>query len=906
MRKVLLFFWLWILSTVAFADAFKVSDVRIEGLQRVSASPVFAALPVQTGDIADAEVVRSTIRALFKTGFFANVQVARDGDVLIVILKEFPAIKSVTFDGNKAIKTDQLNEIFLDNGLSEGEILQQHKLEGITRELGRQYISQGRYSASVKTEIKDLPNNMVDIEVLVDEGKAAKIRHINIVGNNTFDDKKLMDDFEQRESVWWKFFSSSDKYTKEKLTGDIETLESFYLDRGYLDFKILSSQISVSPDKRSVFITLNISEGDVYTVGSVDIAGDPIVSEARARSLILLANGDVYSQARVTATTEYMTTLLSNIGYTNAKVESNPIKQEGDERKVDLTFFIDPGKRVYVRRVEFKGNTQTKDEVLRREMRQLEGSSASNARIEQSKVRLERLGFFKEVNVETVDVPGSEDLVDVVYEVEEQPSGTINASLTYAQSTGLGVGLNVEQTNWLGTGKRVDFGVQQNSYQTVYSFNYNDPYFTPDGVSRGFTAFYRTRDYEKINVTSYTTDSHGVEVNFGYPISEISRLGASFGWVHQSVETGIYAPQEIKGSPFIYDYSSLVYVRQSDLQQAFIGSFAGNGSIGTAPPQVEGEYQEFSVPTYSVTEDMLFETEPGFLDENGDSFNTARFGLNWTRMTLNRGILATRGSSQRLNLLATVPGSELEYYKLTYDAQAFMPVTRKLTLRFKTTLGYGNGYGDMDELPFFENFYAGGFGSVRGYERSTLGPKASPAVHYQTVYSSWEDIDGDGSYYDREELGPNTAGSNSRGAYVLCEDPYAQGLTTFPCVPGKLDIESRSYPNKNAFGGNILVELGTELILPLPSNSTQLVLFVDSGNAFSDNCRETQANCYRFDLGELKSSYGVGFTWISPMGPMTFSYAIPIDRVTQQDVQDDPTRSADLVERFQFTFGAGF
>lgn len=900
MRKFLFLVAFYAISLTASAAPFQVSDIRIEGLQRVSASPVFAALPVRSGDIVDGEVVRETIRALFATGFFANVQVARDGDVLLVILQEYPAIKSVTFEGNKAIKTEQLEDVMLDSGLSEGEILQQHKLEGITRELERQYISQGRYSASVDAKIKDLANNMVEIEVLVDEGNAAKIEHINIVGNELFSDKELMKSFEQRESRWWKVFSSSHKYTKEKLTGDLETLESYYLDRGYLDFNVLSSQVSVSPDKKSVYVTLNVSEGEVYKVGKIDIAGDPIISEARARRLIILRNDEVFSQAKMTATTEYLTTLLGNNGYTNAKVEGNPIKNEDEKHVVDVTFFIDPGKRVYVRRVEFKGNTRTKDEVLRREMRQLEGSSASNARIEQSKIRLERLGFFKTVESETKPVPGTDDLVDVEFEVEEQASGTINASLTYAQSTGMGVGFNVQQNNWLGTGKRVDIGINKNIYQTMYSYTYSDPYYTPDGVSRGFTAFYQTRDYSKINVTKYTSDSYGLDMNLGYPVSEISRLGLSIGWLNQSIKTGFYAPQEIKASPHVFDRSVLHYVRQSEVQEEFSEEFSLGGVI-------PGATREYALPTYALNDSHLMDIEPGFIDKYGSEFNTIRMGANWSRFTLNRGILATRGTSQKLSFQATVPGSELEYYKVTYDAQAFMPLFYDFTLRFKTTMGYGDGYGDMDELPFFENFYAGGFGSVRGFERSTLGPKASPSIHYDTVASSWQDFDGDG-LIDNGEGGPN---SSVGRAYVLCEDPstiYSVGASS--CVPGKIAASQVGITSDRAFGGNLQFEFGTELIIPLPfegaSNAVQLVAFMDAGNVFSTDCRDTQYNCTKFDFNELRSSAGLGFTWISPMGPMTFSYALPIDYVERGDIKADERRTEDKVEKFQFSFGAGF
>ncbi|MBX2857062.1 MAG: outer membrane protein assembly factor BamA, partial [Cellvibrionaceae bacterium] len=698
MKRVLVSLVLAALSSPVFSLDFRIGDIRLEGLQRVSASPVFAAMPVKVGDYVNDENVRQVMRDLFATGFFSNIQVARDANVLIVVLQERPAIKSIEIDGNKAIKTEQLTEVMNDNDLREGEILQRDTLQGIARELERQYVSRARYGASVETKVEELPNNMVKINIDVDEGKAAKIKHFNIVGNSKYSDKELLKLLELSESKWNSIFTSSDKYAKEKLTGDIETLESFYLNRGYLDFEVLSTQISIAPNKESVYITLNIQEGEIYQVSSIDIAGDPIFPEERVRRLVLLREGDTFSQRRMTDTSEYISTLLGNSGYTNVKVEGVP-KKNKDDSTVDLTFFIDPGKRVYVRRVEFRGNTKTADHVLRREMRQFEGASASNARIEQSKVRLERLGFFKEVRVETRDVPGASDLIDVEYSVEEQSSGSISASIGYAQQTGVNIGVNVQQTNWLGSGKEVSFGINRNLYQTLYSFSYTDPYFTPEGVSRGLSLYYRTRDYDRINVSQYSTDSYGGFMSFGYPISEISRVRFSLGLTNQSVETGDFAPKEIIGSPQLIDGFDTQYVRQTDYEAS---------RFFTDPYQLD---------SFRITEAELDNYEPGFIDKFGSEFNSATFDLSWSRITLNRGILATRGNSQRITFEATVPGSDLEYYKLLYNAQLFAPISRNFTLRFKTRLGYGNGYGKMDELPFFENFFGGGFGSVRGYER---------------------------------------------------------------------------------------------------------------------------------------------------------------------------------------------
>ena len=902
MKRFLVLFALLLLAAPTMAQDFRVDDIRLEGLQRVSASPVFAALPVQVGDVVDRENVRDIIRSLFATGFFSGVQVAREGGVLIVILQERPSIKSIEIEGNKAIKTEQLTEVMDENDLREGEILQHDLLQGITRELERQYVSRARYGASVEATVEDLANNMVAIDIQVDEGKSARIKHLNIVGNSLYSDEELFELFEIKSTEWNSFFTSSDQYAKEKLTGDIETLESFYLDRGYLDFEVLSTQISISPDKTQVFITLNINEGEIYTVKSIDVAGDPIIPESRIRRVVLLREGETFSQQSMTDTSEYVTTMMGNAGYTNATVEGIPTKNQEDHT-VDVTFFIDPSSRVYVRRINFRGNTKTSDEVLRREMRQMEGSSASNARIEQSKVRLERLGYFKEVQVETVDVPGTDDLVDVEYTVEEQASGSIQASVGYAQTTGLNLGVTVQQNNWLGTGKQVSFGINKNTYQTLYNYGYSDPYFTPDGVSRGFSAYYRTRDYSKINVSSYSTDAYGIDMNFGYPISEVSRVGFGVGFINQVIHTGSYAPQEIISSPKIRDYTSGSYITQSDWENVSL-KYQGSNGI----PFENNSFLEFDLDTYAITDDELVPVLPGFIDRYGSQFSSGTLSFNWSRITLNRGILATRGSSQRANFEATIPGSEMEYYKMTYNGQIYFPLSRNFTLRLKTKLGYGDGYNSMDELPFFENYYSGGFGSVRGFERSTLGPRGSNAWEYRTATSSttgaplptgWSDLNRDGNPQAAEITG-------AMPVHILCEDPTSASALTSgvlaSCEPGQLMMYSKDTRRPTSIGGNIITEFSAEILLPIPfledTRSMQLVAFADAGNVFSGYCRPddySRLNCHEFSPEYLSSSAGLGFTWISGFGPMTFSYSVPLHK-----------NENDRTEAFQFSFGTGF
>ncbi|NHO87854.1 outer membrane protein assembly factor BamA [Pseudoteredinibacter isoporae] len=863
-----LFLILTLLPALAFAQAFRVNDIRLEGLQRVSAGTVFASLPVQIGEELDGLAIQNATRELFKTGYFEDIQMGRDGNVLVVTVIERPAISEIAIEGNKAIKTEDLMKGLNDNGLAEGQIFKRATLEGLTQELRRQYVAQGRYSADVEATVVDLPRNQVKLQIDVDEGDVASIKHINIVGNTAFDDEELIDLFELKTTGWFSWITSDDRYAKEKLSGDIERLESHYLDRGYLKFEIDSTQVSLSPNKEAVFITVNVNEGDVYEVSDVELAGDPILPEEEMRLLLLMREGQKFSQVLMTTTEEYMTKRLGNEGYTFAEVKGIPEVDE-ETGKVKVTFFIDPGKRAYVNRINFRGNTTTADNVLRREMRQMEGASASSLKIEQSKVRLERLGFFKEVKVDTKEVPGSADLVDVEYTVEEQPSGSVGASVGYAQGSGLVLGANVQQDNWLGTGKRVGFNISRSSYQTAYSFNYTDPYFTPDGVSRGFNVYYQSRDYSRVNVSSYSTDSFGASVNFGYPISEIERVGFNVGYQNISINTGPFAVQEIIGSPRRITNAQDQYLNNADATAV--------AEILNTAPLVE---YDFSDRLLDATALLDAQSPKGFIDENGDEFNLMTASVNWAKSTLNRGRLANRGVSQRFSLEFSLPGGELEYYKLNYTAQYFQPLTNSLTLRLRTRLGYADSYGDTTELPFFQHFYAGGFGSVRGFKRNTLGPQSTPAQVYQTQYATWTDTNGDGIRNTNEV---------SNLVYVANEDGT---LTT-------TQLNNNNNTRNNPFGGNVLIEGSAEILFPLPfikdQRSLQSAFFIDAGNVFDLNCGATQQNCFDVDLSKLSSSVGIGVTWISGFGPLTFSIAKPIRE-----------NEFDETEFFQFSLGTQF
>ena len=541
-------FLLVLLPLGALAQGFVVSDIRVEGLQRIAAGSVFAAMPIAVGDTADEGSIQATARNLFATGNFDDIRIGRDGNVLVIVVAERPSISEISIEGNKAIETEALLDGLKGAGLAVGQVFQRSTLEGMQLELQRQYVTQGRYDAAIDTEVIPEPRNRVSINIDVDEGTVAAIKHVNVVGNKVYSDEDLKDILELKPTGLLSFFTNDDKYSREKLTGDLEKLTSYYLDRGYLQFNIDSTQVSVSPNKEEVYITANVTEGEKFTVSGVGLSGDLVLPEADLRRYILVGEGQTFSQQLVTGTEDYLTRRLGNEGYNFATVTGIPELNEEDNT-VELKFFVDPGKRTYVRRIEFSGNTRTADDVLRREMRQMESAPASAAAIEQGRIRLQRLGYFSTADVETTEVPGHDDLIDVEYSVEEQSSGSIGASLGFAQQAGLILGLNLQQNNFLGTGKRVGINVNTSQFQDLYNFSYTNPYFTEDGVSRGFNVFFRSTDLAEVNVASYTTDTLGGAINFGYPIKETARLGFSFGVSNTEITAGRFAVQEIKASP---------------------------------------------------------------------------------------------------------------------------------------------------------------------------------------------------------------------------------------------------------------------------------------------------------------------------------------------------------------------
>ncbi|WP_277962031.1 outer membrane protein assembly factor BamA [Pseudomonas sp. RIT-To-2] len=772
-----------LMVTEVHAESFKISDIRVNGLQRVSAGSVFGALPLNVGDEADDRRLVDSTRALFKTGFFQDIQLGRDGNVLVISVVERPSVSSIEIEGNKAISTEDLMKGLKQSGLAEGEIFQRATLEGVRNELQRQYVAQGRYSATVDADVVPQPRNRVSLKIKINEGTVAAIQHINVVGNTVFSEDDLTDQFQLKTTNWLSFFKNDDKYAREKLSGDLERLRSYYLDRGYINMDITSTQVSITPDKKSVYITVNINEGQKYNVRDVKLSGDLKVPEDQVKALLLVQKGQVFSRKLMTTTSELITRRLGNDGYTFANVNGVPTPHD-DDHTVDITFVVDPGKRAYVNRINYRGNTKTDDKVLRREMRQMEGGWASTYLIDQSKTRLERLGYFKEVNVETPAVPGVDDQVDVNYSVEEQASGSITASVGFAQSAGLILGGSISQSNFLGTGNKVSIGLTKSEYQTRYNFSYVDPYFTPDGVSLGYNAFYRKTDYSDLDVdiSSYSVDSYGAGMTFGYPISETSRMTYGLTLQRDTISTGDYTVQEI-----------------SD-----------------------------------------------FIEKEGNSFTNLKASVGWSDSTLNKGTLPTRGHSQSLTLETTTPGSDLSFYKIDYRGQLFAPITDTYTLRLHSELGYGDGFGDTHGLPFYENYYAGGFNSVRGFKDSTLGPRSTPSK-LDPVRGTLEDPD---------------------------QDP-------------------------EAFGGNVLITGGAEVLFPMPfvkdQRSLRTSLFLDMGSTFDTNCSKTSQACSSVDFSQMAASVGLGVTWVTALGPLSFSLATPIKKPDYSETQI-----------FQFSLGQTF
>lgn len=639
-------------------EPFVVKDIRVEGIQRTEAGTVFNYLPVKVGETIDDQRAAQAIKALYGTGFFKDVRLEQEGEVLVVTVQERPAIAQIEFTGNKAFPSDKMKEGLKQIGLSEGMIFDRSMLDKAEQEIKRQYLSQGKYGATVKAVVNPLERNRVAVRFDIEEGAVSKIRAINIVGNQVFDESELVEQFTLTTPNWMSWWTKDDQYSKQRLTADLEALRSFYMNQGYLEFNIESTQVSITPDKRDIYITVNISEGEKYTVTDVKMAGEMLVPEDELRTLITLQPGEMFNREKLTASSKAISDRLGNDGYAFANVNAVP-EVDKEKHTVAFTFFVDPGRRVYVRRINLTGNTRTRDEVLRREMRQLESGWYAADKINRSKQRLERLNYFEEVNIETPAVSGTADQVDVNIDVTEKSTGSVMFGAGLSSSEGVVFGVTVNQANFLGTGNRVSAQVNTGKVNTTYSLSYTDPYFTPDGVSRGFDLYRKDVDSSSLDVGSYSTASYGAGVRFGVPLNE--RDTFSMG--------------------LTLDYTSIDL--ESDSPDRYV------------------DYCEST---------------------SGCDNTTLRLDSGWVHDTRDNILFPNKGVLQKLTGEVGLPGLDQEYYKINYQHTWYKDVTNNITLMLNGELGYGASYGSKD-FPFFKSFYAGGVNSVRGYETSAIGPR---------------------------------------------------------------------------------------------------------------------------------------------------------------------------------------
>lgn len=648
-------------STAAQAfDPFTVSDIRAEGLQRLEIGTVLTYLPLSIGDQINSSTSRQAIRALYASGLFEDVQLKRDGDALIISVEERPAISSFTLEGNEKIGGDELKKSLKDLGLSDGELFRRELLDQVEQELRRQYYSNGYYDVAIKTEVTEEPNNRVKLKIEVTEGKVTKITDINILGNTVFSDKELLEQFEQ-EATTWMPFQRTDRYSKQKLVGDLEKLQSYYQDRGYLKFNVDSVQVALSPEKESIYITINVLEGDIYRIKDRRYSGETILNDFFLQALTSTHAGDIFSRKQATETAERIEAALSDVGYAFAKV--NPLPEVDEPNKqVSINYVIEPGKRTYVRRISFAGNAGTNDETLRREMRQLEASPFSKSSVERSRVRLARLPFVEEAEVDTKPVPGSDDLVDLVFTIKERPPGSVQFGVGYSGAQGFLVTGQLTHTNFLGTGNRLDLSVENNVISRAINFSWTDPYFTEDGISQTVSAFYRESESVIRYSSGFNSNIIGANLTYGIPLSEYVVLRAGAGIEEVSLET-----------------------------------FA-NGS----------------------SSEVL-----KFVTENGANFTTFQLRTGISYDTRNRTFFASRGSLHSLSLDMAVPGSDLTFYNLNYRAQQYVPLFWKFFVEMKGSVGFVHGYGNTHSVPPYEHFFAGGPRTVRGYRDGSLGPRDS-------------------------------------------------------------------------------------------------------------------------------------------------------------------------------------
>ena len=652
-------------------DAWVVRDFRVEGAQRIAAGTIYNYLPINIGDTVDDQRAREAIRAIYATGFFRNVELRRDGSTLVIAVLERPSIEDFSIDGNKDIKTEDLEKSLRDAGLARGKIFDQSVLDEVQRYLTEEYYSRGKYGVKIETPVEELPDNKVRVSINITEGDRAKIREINIVGNTSFSDEEIMSDFELSTGNLLSFIKQNDRYSKEALEGDLEKLKSFYMDRGFADFRTDNVQVSISPDNRDIFVTISITEGDRYTISDVKLAGKMVVPESQLTSLIQAQPGQTFSQQTLANSESLISLRLGNDGYAFAQVHAVP-ELDRETKQAAVTFFIDPQNRVYVRRINFKGSDAVNDEVFRREMRQLEGAYLSNSLVDRSKILLQRLPYVQSVESETVPVPGSNDLVDVDFQIEEGQPGQFGGGIGFSQSQGVLLNGNFVHSNFMGTGNRVSLQAQTGRYMKLYDVGFTDPYRNIDGLSRQIQVSYSDLTQFTSVSSDFSTTRLTAGLTWDYPITEYQRL--SFGFTYQDADL------------LTSDYSSS---QSRDWVQS-------NGD------------------TYTLS--------GGTTDFFGTKLSSFELMLRWRIDSLNRFLFPDRGYRFGLGVNTAVPGSDVEYYVANVDFTKYFQLPGRWRFKIDSSIAYGGAYGDTTSLPPFRNFFAGGPNSVRGFKESYLGP----------------------------------------------------------------------------------------------------------------------------------------------------------------------------------------
>ncbi|MDD3529163.1 MAG: outer membrane protein assembly factor BamA [Gallionellaceae bacterium] len=747
-------------------EPFEVKDIRVEGIQRTEAGTVFSYLPVKVGETLTEQGAARAIESLYATGFFKDVRLEHLDGVLVILVEERPAIAQVEFNGMKEFPKDDIKAAFKQLGLSEGRILDRALLDKAEQELKRQYFNRGLYSVQIQTSLSPLERNRTAVTFDVVEGEVAKIRSINIVGAKVFKEKDLVDLFSLRTPGWMTWISKNDQYSKQKLAADLETLRSHYLDRGYLEFRIDSTQVSITPDKKDIYLTINVSEGDKYTISGLKMAGNLPYPEAEFLSLVTFKPGDAFSREKLNASIKGIGDRLGNDGYAFANVNAAP-EIDREKKEVAFTFLVDPGRKVYVNRINIAGNSRTQDEVIRREMRQMEGGWYAVDKINRSRERIDKLGYFKDVTIETPPVPGSNDQVDINVSVTEQSTGSLMLGAGFSSSDGVVLSGGISQNNLFGTGNRLSLQMNSGSMNTHYSLSFTQPYFTPDGISMGYDLYRRDVDTTDSDaVVKYSTSTLGAGVRLGVPIGE-------------------------------YDAINL-------------GAALEQYSLDLDPAETPQHMKDFAIDNggnlYGVT------------------VNSLRLEAGWSRDRRDSFLYPTKGSFQKLHAEMGTPVGDLQYYKLSYQYQWLRPVFSNMTLMLNGELGWGGGLGD-NSMPFFRNFYAGGIGSVRGFDNGTLGPKVKNPATGEII----------------------------------------------------------------AIGGDKRIVGNAELMFPFPGSgndrSLRMSAFVDAGAVWGGNGELDYGDFRNVAFGDLRVSAGLAVTWLSPMGPIKLSIAKPLRKMEYDEEQ---------------------